>query len=108
MTPVPAGPSKFTVTHSAPFEETLPAGVVEIDPGQMLSVISAEPAFAGKLELAVEMLNSNEDLLVRETAPPGAATRAQFRRIVARDDADARQALLDILRDNYGFELTPA
>jgi hypothetical protein len=86
----------------------VPGGVIAIDANHHVSVISAEPDFATKLDIAASMLNSSEDFLLNDTPPPKASPRAQYRRIVSRDAADARQALLEILHDRYGFDLTPA
>lgn len=106
MTKAPAASETFTVTYSAPFEASgVPAGVIAIDATHHVSVVSAEPGFADKLDLAATMLNSSDDFLLRDTPPPGASPRGQYRRIVSRDAADARQALLEILQANYGFEL---
>lgn len=100
---------RFTVTFSAPFEASgVPAGVIAIDANHYLTVVSAEPGFADKLNIAASMLNSSEDFLLRDAPPPESSPRAQGRRIVSRDSADARQALLDVLRDRHGFELSPA
>lgn len=109
MAKKPASADRFTVTYNAPFEaENAAAGVVAVDAAHRLSVVSAEPAYAAKLDLAASMLNSGEAFLLNALPPEGTATRAQFRRVVARDAAEARAALLEILRDKYGFTLTPA
>ena len=99
----------FKVTHTEPFGDSgAPAGVVAIDSAQYLQLISAEPDFSDKLNVAVTMLNSSDQLLVNESPPAGEMTRKQFRRLVERDAGDAREALVKILSDRYGFELTPA
>ncbi len=109
MTKAPAASEKFTVTYSAPFEASgVPAGVIAIDATHHLTVVAAEPGFADKLDLAATMLNSSDEFLLRDTPPPEASPRAQYRRTVARDAPDARQALLEILQDNYGFALQSA
>ena len=109
MTKKPPAGQNFAVTHSAPFEPSgVPAGVIAIDANHYVSIISAEPDFATKLDIAASMLNSSEDFLLNDTPPPKASPRAQYRHIVSRDAADARQALLEILHDRYGFDLTPA
>lgn len=102
------GGQSFAVAHNPPFQTApAPAGVIAVDATQHLRVVSAEPAFREQLELAVKMLNSSETLLVNAMPPAEEESRRQYRRIVERDAADAREALLKILRDRYDFELTP-
>lgn len=109
MAKKPSAQETFTVTHSAPFEASgVPAGVVAIDDSHHLAVVSAEPAYAAKLDLAASMLNSSEEFLLNVPPPPDVQTRMQYRRTVARDAQDARDALLQILLEKYGFTLTPA
>ena len=109
MAKKPAAQEQFNVTHSAPFEaQDAPAGVVAIDAGHRLTVVSATPAYADRLGLAASMLNSSEAFLLNALPPAGTMTRTQFRRVVERDATEARAALLEILHDKYGFTLTPA
>jgi len=109
MAKKPAASEAFTVTYSAPFEaENAPAGVVAIDAAHRLTVVSAEPAYAAKLDLAVTMLNSSEAFLLNALPPDDVPTRMQFRRTVERGAKEARAALLEALQDKYGFTLTPA
>ena len=99
----------FAVAYNPPFQKApAPAGVVEVDATQHLRLVSAEPAFRDRLEIAVKMLNSSDALLVRATPPEGEEeSRRQYRAVVPRDAAEARDALLKILRERYEFELTP-
>jgi hypothetical protein len=98
----------FAVAHNPPFQKApAPAGVVAVDATQHVRVVSAEPAFREQLELAVKMLNSSETLLINAMPPAEEESRRQYRRIVERNEAGAREALLKILRDRYDFELTP-
>ena len=109
MSKKPTAPETFSVTHSAPFAPSnVPAGVIAIDAGHKVTVISATPDYAVRLDIAASMLNSSQDFLLNTGPPPGASPRGQYRRMVARDAADARAALLEILKDKYGFTLTPA
>lgn len=109
MAKKPDAQERFTVTFSAPFEaENAPAGVLAIDAAHRLTVVSAVPAYAAKLDLAVSMLNSSEEFLLNVPPPEDTPTRMQFRRTVGRDSAEAREALLEILNDKYGLTLTPA
>jgi hypothetical protein len=108
MIDVKAGGARFTVTYSEPFGPTdAAAGVVAIDAAHMLTVVSAEPAYGEKLALVASMLNSSEEFLLNANPPEGVQTRRQYRRTVARDSAEARAALLEILREKYGFTLSP-
>ncbi len=102
---------RFTVTHSSPLddEEAAPvaAGVVAIDDALQVEVVSAEPDFAEDLQLAAEMLNNSDNFLVHAD-PPNRTSRAIHKRVVPRSDASAREALFTVLREKYGFELTPS
>jgi hypothetical protein len=100
----------YTVHHREPFEDEEPgmlAGVLRIDSDHHIDVVSAEPPFADTLELAAEMINEADEFMVR-TIPPPETPPASCARAVARDTPEARAAVLDILRDEYGFELSPA
>ncbi len=102
------GSQTFKVTHSEPFKpDNVLAGVIDLDANHYVHVVSAEPQFAAKLGVAADMLNSSDTFLLNEPPPGDEETRKQYRRIVARDAADAREALLTILSDRYGFALTP-
>lgn len=101
-------PQTYTVRHSTPLDdESVPAGVMAIDDAQTIEVVSAEPDFAEQLELAAEMANGSDNFLL--LAPPkDLNTRAIRKRLVPRTAPDARQALITMLAEKYGFELTPA
>ena len=104
-----SGADRYTVHHSEPFEEDeggVVAGVLTIDAGQRIAIVSAEPPFADQLELAAEMINETDEFMLRAMPPPDAPPRSNYRRLVARDAPDAREAVLEILRAEYGFELT--
>jgi predicted RNase H-like nuclease len=102
------GSQTFTVTHSAPLdEEAVAAGVIAIDGDQHVQVISAEAEFAELLDLAADMVNSSDDFLVHADSPDE-TSRAIHKRVVPRDADNAREALLTVLREKYGFELIPA
>lgn len=100
----------YTVRHTVPFEdeEGKPAGVVRIGADQQIAIVSAEPAFADTLELAAETLNDTDEFALRTSPPEGQNPRSSHRRLVARDAPDARDAVIEALRADYGFELTPA
>ena len=103
------GTQTFNVTYQAPIdEEPVPAGVVAVGSGLQLDLVSAEPEFEDRLELAVDMLNGSPRFLVHADPPPGEATRAVHKRAIERDAPDARDALFTVLREKYGFELTAA
>jgi hypothetical protein len=102
------GSQTFNVAHSAPLdEEAVAAGVIAIDDDQQVRVISAEADFAELLDLAAEMVNSSDNFLVHAD-PPDQTSRTIRKRVVPRGADNAREALLTVLSEKYGLELTPA
>jgi hypothetical protein len=98
----------FMVTHKAPLDEVgVPAGVVAIDANQQVAVVSAEAAFTDLLNLATSMVNSSENFLIPAPPPAGASPRTIRKKIVARDAANAREALREVFRGTYRLVLTP-
>lgn len=103
---------RYTVTHSSPLDDEdedrpAPAGVLAIGDDLHLEIVSTEPDFAETMELAVEMLNASDKFLVH-TDPPDQRTRQISKRVVPRNASGAREAMFEVLRQRYGFELTPA
>lgn len=108
MAKKPAALETFTVTYSAPFEaENAPVGVVTLDGALNLAIVSAVPAYADKLDLAVEMLNSSDAFVLNAPPPDDTPTRMQYRRTVERNAEGARDALMKVLRTKHGLTLTP-
>lgn len=109
MSKPPNASKTFKVAHrelgDAP---EVPAGVISIDGDHRLHVISAEPAFADLLGLAAATLNGSDTFMVRARPPANAKPLTLHKRRVARTDADAGAALVELLWKNYGLVLTPA
>ncbi len=98
----------FQVTYSAPGEtDAVPAGVIAIDAEQHLRLVSAEPALADRLAIAISTLNSSDAFTVRAAPQPGDAPLSLRKRRVPRDAPDARAALLNLLHKIYGLDLMP-
>ena len=108
MSSGPTDRQTYAVTRKTPLDDVaVPAGVVAIGADQHLEVVSAESAFADLLDLAASMANTSASFLVPRSAPVGAPPRAIYKRAVPRDAAEARTALLEMLRSKYDFYLTP-
>ena len=99
----------FKVEHRAPGDPAaVEAGVIAIDGEHRVSVISADDKFAALLDLAAETLNDSDVFMVRAAPRPGDEPLKLRKRSVERTAPDAGEALVELLRRNYGFELTPA
>lgn len=105
----PQAVNTFRVAHRAPGEDAaVAAGIVSIDAEHHIHVIAAEPAFADLLDLAAGTLNAHDVFMVRAAPRPDGAPLTLRRRSVPRTAPDAAAAVIDLLRRNYGLELTPA
>ena len=108
--PNPQLPAKsYKVVHrtlgdSSPVE----AGVIAIDGEHRISVISVGDKSADLLRLAARTLNASDTFMVRAAPRPGDQPLTLRKRPVARTAPDAGEAVIELLRKNYGFELTPA
>jgi hypothetical protein len=84
-----------------------PAGIIAIDGEHYVKVISAEPKFADLLALAESTLNDSEVLLVKTKPPADAEPMSLYKRQVERTAPDAGDTVIELLRRDYGFVLTP-
>ena len=83
------------------------AGIISIDGNQRIAILSAEPEFAPLLELAASTLNKSKDFMIRARPPEDAKPMSHYKRSVARDDAEARAAVFELLEKQYSLILTP-
>ncbi len=98
----------YAVAHKGLLDdEAVPTGVVAIDDDQFVDVKSAEGEFADDLDLVASVLNASDNFLVDDDASPDDPQFEICKRAVSRDAAEARAALLEVLRETYHFELTP-
>jgi hypothetical protein len=96
----------FRVTYHEPGDASgSPAGVLSIDTSHHITVKSAEPEFAARLELAASSLNKSDAFLVRAKPPADAQPLSLHKRRVPRGAADARDAVIELLRKQYGLVL---
>ena len=103
------GTQTFNVTHKAPLDEdAAPAGVVAVDAEHRLHVVSTEPEYEDRLEMAAEMLNRSGTILLPAHPPDDGESRGIYKTAVLRTEPGARNALLTNLREKYGFSLMPA
>ncbi len=99
----------FQVAHRAPGEApAVAAGTIAIAADHQISIVAAEADFADLLELAADTLNDSEVFMVRAAPAADAKPLTLTKRRVKRTDPDAGEAVIELLRRNYGFELTPA
>jgi hypothetical protein len=100
-------PASFSVTYHEPGDESgLPAGVLSIGADQHITIVSTEPKFASRLELAADSLNKSESFMIRAKPPADAEPLSLHKRRVLRGSADARSAVIELLRKQYGLSLT--
>jgi hypothetical protein len=98
----------YRVAHRTPLDTVaVPAGLIAVDAELQVKIIEAEPAFAEQLAQAARTMNGRSDFLLHAD-PKDRKTRAITKRLVPRDSAEAPGALLEALRQSYGFELTLA
>jgi hypothetical protein len=108
MAEAQTGERTFNVVHHRPGGPAVAAGVIAIGADHRIRIVEADPKAADLLELAAETLNDKDTFMVRAAPPPDAEPMTLHKRAVARSEAAAGEAVIELLRRNYGFELTPA
>ncbi len=83
------------------------AGIIAIDGEHYVKVVSAEPQFADLLALAESTLNDSEVFMVKTKPPADAPPMSLYKRRVERTAPDAGDTVIELLRRDYGFVLTP-
>jgi hypothetical protein len=108
MSTNPTDSQTYSVTYRTRLDTTdTPAGVIAIGPDQRIEIVSAEEKFASDLRFAAKMLNAGKVFNVPASPAPGGSPRAIRKRGVPRESAEAREALIDVLRSTYSFHLAP-
>jgi hypothetical protein len=108
MNTVPTDSQTYSVTYRTRLETAeVPAGVIAIGPDQRIEIVSAVEKFADDLRFAAKMLNAGKAFNVHASPAAGGSPRAIRKRAVPRESAEAREALIEVLRSNYSFHLTP-
>jgi hypothetical protein len=97
----------FRVTYHEPGDASgSAAGVLSIDTNQHITITSAEPEFASRLELAASSLNKSGAFLVKAKPPADAEPLSLHKRRVPREAPEARDAVIELLRKQYGLVLS--
>jgi hypothetical protein len=86
----------------------VPAGKISIDATHHIHIIASEPHSAGRLEMAAGELNLRDSFNIRTAPPEDAQPMSLWKRQVMRTDADAGEAIREILIKDFGLILEPA
>lgn len=84
-----------------------PAGRVRADATHRLEVIAAEERFAKPLAAAVAAMNQRSKFTISAPPPEGAPRFSLHGRVVAREAADAREAMRAMFAEEYRMTLEP-
>lgn len=102
----PAEPRRFVVRRAVDGQKLELVGVVSIDSGYVVTVVSKEPGET-RIDKLVEELNQSKTLTVRAPCDPAAPYSLRCSRVVARIDDRFLDALGDTLRERDELQLTP-
>ncbi|MCO6416908.1 hypothetical protein JYK14_12160 [Siccirubricoccus sp. KC 17139] len=98
----------FRVSYRPAGEESLvPAGVIAIGAGNIVTVEQAEERFARMLARMAKEVNALSHFTVKTAPPPEAERFTLWGKSVARDAPEAAATLKRLLEQKYGLTLDP-